>query len=198
MDRSLLNFSKYDTQLKMQEAIIRFMVDQLVLKEELFEPYRSFRVIDNNEYQNREGVITREKLKSAFKVYGETREDYVDNLFEKVYNKLTDSIEFSSWVTAVIDKEKLLTKERLKLCFNLFDIDGGGSISADEVRDMVAKDDPNIDIEVWNKILAEVDEDGSGEIDEEEFTIMMEKYLQNEKTQSSPKLSLINLDNLDY
>lgn len=145
-------------------------------------------MIDNNEYQNREGVITREKLKSAFKVYGETREEFIDNLFEKVYNKETDSIEFTSWVTAVLDKEKLLTPERLKLCFNLFDIDGGGSISADEIRDMVAKDDANCDIEIWNKILAEVDEDGSGEIDEEEFTIMMEKFLQNEKTNINQNL----------
>lgn len=162
------------------------MVDQLVLKEELIEPYRSFRVIDNNEFQKREGVITRDKFRSAFKIYGEIRDDFIDSTFEKVYNKQTDCIEFSSWVVAVLDKEKLLTPERLKLCFNLFDIDGGGSISADEVRDMVAKDDPNIDIEIWNKILAEVDEDGSGEIDEEEFTIMMEKYLQNEKTVTSP------------
>jgi Ca2+-binding EF-hand superfamily protein len=40
-------------------------------------------------------------------------------------------------VVATINKEKLLTRDKLQAAFNLFDKDGGGSISAYEVKDVL-------------------------------------------------------------
>ena len=56
--------------------------------------------------------------------------------------------------------------------FDLFDKDKGGSISADEVKDMLCQQ-KNIDDNVWLEIIKEVDEDGSGELDYLEFVHMM-------------------------
>ena len=41
---------------------------------------------------------------------------------------------------ATIDKTSLLTDEKLKLAFNLIDKDGGGTITPDEVKDMICTD----------------------------------------------------------
>jgi calcium-dependent protein kinase len=70
----------------------------------------------------------------------------------------------------------LLSPEKLKAAFVLFDRDGGGTISALEVKEMLCQGQ-NIDDEVWEKIIQEVDNDGNGEIDFDEFTEMMTKLL---------------------
>lgn len=70
----------------------------------------------------------------------------------------------------------MLTQEKLKAAFVLFDRDGGGTISAVEVKELLCQGQ-NIDDEVWEKIIMEVDNDGNGEIDFEEFSEMMTKLL---------------------
>lgn len=62
------------------------------------------------------------------------------------------------------------------MAFNLFDKDGSGSISADEVKSVLGVG-KNIDEKIWNEIVREVDENGDGEISFLEFKIMMEKLL---------------------
>jgi calcium-dependent protein kinase len=53
---------------------------------------------------------------------------------------------------ATINKEKLLTREKLQAAFNLFDKDGGGSISAYEVKDVLCSGQ-NLDDAVWRKVV---------------------------------------------
>lgn len=59
----------------------------------------------------------------------------------------------------------------------MFDKDGGGTISSDEIKEILCQGQ-NIDDNVWNEVIREVDEDGNGEIDFEEFESMMTKLLQ--------------------
>ena len=58
----------------------------------------------------------------------------------------------------------------------MFDQDNGGSISADELKQVLGIG-KNIDETVWNDIIKEVDVNGDGEISFEEFSIMMERLL---------------------
>ena len=46
-------------------------------------------------------------------------------------------IDYSEWVVATINKQKLLTNEIMWNAFNLFDKDGSGTISAKEVKDVL-------------------------------------------------------------
>jgi Ca2+-binding EF-hand superfamily protein len=41
------------------------------------------------------------------------------------------------WIVATINKEKLLSTEKLKAAFQLFDKDGGGTISSSEIKDVL-------------------------------------------------------------
>lgn len=77
---------------------------------------------------------------------------------------------------AAIDKEKLLSKDKLGAAFRLFDVDGSGAISSDEVKEILCQGQ-NIDDKVWKEIIDEVDIDGNGEIDFNEFSIMMQKLV---------------------
>jgi calcium-dependent protein kinase len=44
------------------------------------------------------------------------------------------NIEFSEFCTATMDKRKMLSVDRLKAAFSIFDKDGSGYISFEEIR----------------------------------------------------------------
>lgn len=59
------------------------------------------------------------------------------------------SIDFSEWSAATINKTNLLNEKNLKECFKMFDKDGGGSISAEEVAAILGGQLAARDQEVW-------------------------------------------------
>ena len=76
----------------------------------------------------------------------------MEKIFERVDLDGSGYIDYSEWVVATINKKKLLSPEKLKAAFVLFDRDGGGTISALEVKEMLCQGQ-NIDDEVWEKII---------------------------------------------
>lgn len=53
--------------------------------------------------------------------------------------------------------------------FDVVDKDKGGTLSAEEVKDLMTMLKFNVSLEEVEKMVAEIDEDGSGEVDFEEF-----------------------------
>lgn len=83
-------------------------------------------------------------------------------------------IDYSEFLMAAMDKRKVLNQHNLEKAFSLFDQDGNGSITADEVRNILGHLDSD-DKGEWDRIIREVDIDGNGEIDLKEFRTMMMK-----------------------
>ena len=67
-----------------------------------------------------------------------------------------------------MNKENLLQDDKLKAAFDYFDKDGGGSISVDEIKEVLGVG-KNISKKVWDQVVLEVDENGDGEVSFEEF-----------------------------
>lgn len=61
-------------------------------------------------------------------------------------------IDYSEWIVATTDKRRLLTDEKLKVAFKVFDKDGGGTISSSEIKEILGVG-KNIDENVWNQII---------------------------------------------
>lgn len=107
---------------------------------------------------------------------GDLAEVEVDRILKIADADGSGEIDYSEWVVATTDKKRLLSNEKLETAFNLFDKDGSGTISANEVREVLGVG-KNIDEKVWNDIVMEVDANGDGEISFSEFKTMMQKLL---------------------
>lgn len=68
-----------------------------------------------------------------------------------------------------------MREENLRTAFQMFDVDNSGKIDATEVRNLLEGEDfkDQISKDQINKIIKEVDANGDGEIDFEEFLSMM-------------------------
>ncbi|KAM6977155.1 troponin C, skeletal muscle-like [Aplochiton taeniatus] len=68
-----------------------------------------------------------------------------------------------------------------KAAFDMFDSDGGGDISTKELGQVMRMLGQNPTREELDAIIEEVDEDGSGTIDFEEFLVMMVQQLKEDQ-----------------
>jgi len=73
---------------------------------------------------------------------------------------------------ATIDRANLLSKKRLETAFKMFDADGSGTISIDEIKKIFGGAG-NVSDSVWTRLVEEIDDNGDGMISFKEFSGMM-------------------------
>ena len=83
-------------------------------------------------------------------------------------------ISYSEWLAASIDSSLYMQRERLWQAFRVFDKDGSGKISPEELKTVLLGQENQINPQVWNQLVGQVDENNDGEIDFTEFCAMME------------------------
>jgi len=86
-------------------------------------------------------------------------------------------IDYSEFVIASMNEKQLLTNEKLEAAFKMFDKDGSGMISTEEIKQVLSFG-KNLDDQAVTEIIKQVDENGDGEISFEEFSKMMRKFQQ--------------------
>ena len=169
------NLSKFRTTLGLQKMTISFLANQISVNEEIKKLKEEFDKIDIN----KDGEISKEELiKCLEKCY--PYQEAVEKA-EKIFNEIAFNndgcINFSEFLTANFKKEKLLSEKALEKAFNLFDIDGNGYITLEELKESMPVEITS-KIE-WRELIEEVDKDGDCQISFEEFKEMMQKLLIN-------------------
>lgn len=97
-------------------------------------------------------------------------------MFAKVDADGNGEIDYSEFVIATMNEKHLLSNNKLETAFKMFDKDGGGSISTEEIKQVLSFGQ-NLDESVINAIIKQVDENGDGEISYDEFQAMMVKNM---------------------
>eukprot|EP01025_Chloroclados_australasicus_P022122 TRINITY_DN2296_c0_g1_i1.p2 TRINITY_DN2296_c0_g1~~TRINITY_DN2296_c0_g1_i1.p2 ORF type:complete len:497 (-),score=108.07 TRINITY_DN2296_c0_g1_i1:352-1842(-) len=120
---------------------------------------------------DKSGTITVQELKEALKLKGANLPD--EELQNIMANADVDGdgvIEYEEFLASTMHINKLEDDEAMFQAFQHFDTDKNGKISLDELKVALAQRHKDLDIEA---ILNEVDKDGNGNIDYEEFCEMM-------------------------
>jgi calcium-dependent protein kinase len=169
------NLSKFRTTLGLQKITISFLANQISINEEIKTLKEEFDKFD----VNKDGEISRQELiecLSACYPYQEAVRR-ANQIFNEIDFNNDGNINFSEFLTANFKKEKLLSEDVLEKTFKLFDIDGNGYITLDELKE-------SMPIEItskieWKELIEEVDKDGDNQISLEEFKEMMGKLINN-------------------
>ena len=97
-------------------------------------------------------------------------------MFAAVDTDKSGFIDYSEFVVAAMNENQLTSNEKLAAAFKMFDKDGSGVISPDEIKEVLSFGGTNaLNTDTLNAIVKQVDENGDGEISFEEFVDMMKK-----------------------
>lgn len=86
-------------------------------------------------------------------------------------------IDYTEFIAATVDKKRVMQEDACWQAFRMFDLDNSGRIDKTELSKVLDQEDVqealHIDADSLKSILSEVDQDGDGEIDFDEFMTMM-------------------------
>ena len=158
--------TKFVQENKFKQAVLQFITTQFNLKKEENYLRNMFREFDKDD----KGVISKKDFQEQIKsLYGDViSEEITNKIFKNIDLDNSGEISYNEFLTSVIDDKKILTEDRLQKAFNMFDNDGNGMLSIEEIKGLFGGDE-----ETWEHILKEVDMNGDKNVDFDEFKILM-------------------------
>merc|ERR1719150_1220553 len=158
----------------MKQATFAFIASQLLSKGERDGLAKVFKAFD----KNGDGKLSMQEVKEGYlEHYGKVMSDEeVETMFNAVDTDKSGFIDYSEFVVAAMNENQLTTNEKLQAAFKMFDKDGSGIISPEEIKEVLSFGGTNaLSKEAIEAIVKQVDENGDGEISFEEFVDMMKK-----------------------
>ena len=158
--------TKFVQENKFKQAVLQFITTQFNLKKEENYLRNIFKEFDKDD----KGVISKKDFQEQIKsIYGDViSEEITNKIFKTIDLDNSGEISYNEFLTSVIDDKKILTEDRLQKAFNMFDNDGNGMLSIDEIKELFGGDE-----ETWEHILKDVDMNGDKNVDFNEFKILM-------------------------
>ncbi|OMJ82456.1 hypothetical protein SteCoe_16865 [Stentor coeruleus] len=169
MKTVLKNLEEFNAQNKLQEAAKLFIITQLMSTKEIKEARDIFKELD----ENGDGKLSRQELIKGYRKFASQKdaEDMVDRIMAAVDTDHNGFIDYNEFLKAAVDVKKISSEEYLQTAFNLFDKDANGKISIDELKSVLQS--AGEDEVLFQEIIKQVDINGDGEIDLEEFTTIL-------------------------
>lgn len=118
---------------------------------------------------NNDGMLTYDELKQGMKNAKIAIPDDIMATLGKIDSDGSGQIDYTEFIAAALDKKLYLKEESLWSAFRVFDIDGDGKISKEELKTITQTSDNAELIEMIRKI----DLDGDGEVSFDEFCAMV-------------------------
>lgn len=164
------NLKTFGKEQKLKEAVRTFIATQLLTAQDTKELRAVFQSIDTNG----DGKLSRQELLAEYEKTMSTEEakNEVNAIMEKVDTDGSGFIDYTEFLRAAVDMRKMLNTGTLASAFAVFDTDGSGRISAEELRKALGNE-VDSEANVWKDIIKEVDQNGDGEIDLAEFTALL-------------------------
>lgn len=170
------NLKKFSRGDKFQQGIITFIIANIEMDDEMKTLSRLFRDLDTNG----NGRLTSDELMDGLhKVFG-VDQTTVDGkvVMESMDVDKDGKIDYTEFLAAVVNHEKLLNEDTLKAVFKVLDMDNSHEISLTElITKLDAAGISKRNDVVWSEIIKNADEDGNKGLNEAEFISIMKKFL---------------------
>lgn len=171
------NLRRFATKLTLQKATLTLIAVQLCSQEEREDMERMFKSLD----KDHSGTLSPEELTQGFALLlGQDPEDVrgeVTQMMQAIDTDQSGGIDYTEFVVATMSQKRMASKDRLLKAFQAFDLNQDGTISADELRNMLGGG-LNYPEATWTQLIQQADSNGDGVIDFEEFVAMMEQLRQ--------------------
>ncbi len=161
-------FKNYSKSNKLRKAVLTYIASRLS-EEEIKKIKAIFQSID----VDNDGKLSLEEMKKAVSLADGIKMENIEELFKSIDTDNSGNIEYTEFISASIEKNVYLNKEKLKDAFKLFDADNSGKISRLEIEKILHMDKHTKEID---DIMAKHDKNKDGEIDFEEFLTMMKEF----------------------
>mmetsp|Transcript_41658 Transcript_41658/g.97979 ORF Transcript_41658/g.97979 Transcript_41658/m.97979 type:complete len:553 (+) Transcript_41658:8-1666(+) len=164
--------TRFKEQELLQRAVRTYIGLNALTAKKKEELAKSFEALDTDG----DGVVSRnEMLAGLSTVLAEANLEKISDKFAALDINRDGHIDFGEFVLAAMDEESVLAENNLRAAFGVFDTDGNGYISGNELRMVLGHARWNCSHEdaTWSAIIGSVDKNGDGKIDFEEFKSMM-------------------------
>jgi len=131
-----------------------------------------FQALDSNG----DGVLTCQEMKEGLENAGlKEIPANLQEIMEQVDSDGSGEIDYTEFLAATLDKHHYMQEDVCWAAFRIFDLDGNGKISQEELQQVLHNGDVEqaLGAEAIVELMKECDENGDGEIDFPEFMAMM-------------------------
>ncbi|CAD6447131.1 1f3d4e3a-b56d-4fd1-a0e1-481fe67ab24e [Sclerotinia trifoliorum] len=138
------------------------------LSNEEIQAYRdAFSIFD----KDGDGTISTAELAEAMKSLGQNPSDAeIQDMINEVDVDQSGTVDFDEFLKMMTTETKGVDFEQeMRSAFKVFDVDGSGTISPEEIYKLMASLGENLSEEEIKSMVKEVDKNGDGSIDYDEF-----------------------------
>merc|ERR1719159_2342672 len=164
------NLRGFRSQNKLKKAALQVIAGQLG-ESQIKQLRETFMALDDNG----DGLLTAAEMKEGLQKAGlkEIPPD-LQQIMEEVDSDGSGVIDYTEFLAATLDKKVYMAEDVCWQAFRVFDRNGDGKISKDEIANVLSDGDvQNAAARDMAEIMKEIDKNGDGEIDFQEFMQMM-------------------------
>ena len=159
----LTNLSQFHINSRFRHAIMTFMANRMIHKQDLEQLENAFQSLD----ADGNGILTKEELIEG---YCKTMKEMpmhdiikeVDRIIGTIDSNHSGEIDFTEFLVAAINKDKLLEGNYIQKGFQLFDEDGDGFIDIGELKSVM--NGVNLTDDEWREVIKQFDSDNDGKV----------------------------------
>jgi calcium-dependent protein kinase len=158
-EQALGNFMNFRADQKLKQAAYSYIASQLISKSEKERLAKIFKAMDTNG----DGRLSRQEILDGYEEHFNKQldEDQLDKLFMSVDIDNSGFIDYSEFIMACMNDKKNISEEKLIAAFKIFDKDDSGTITADEIREVLGGA-ASLSDQAVSDIIRQVDENNDG------------------------------------